>query len=81
MNFFAMAEDKSRIVITPMIWIYFALTIALTALTFLYYYFLLRRDNKLFQRFVPKKSFRTLVRRTTRTESGFDAPGFRLHDV
>lgn len=78
MNFFAMADDKSRIVYTPMVWIYVVLTVALTSLTFMYYYWLLRRDDGLFQRFAPKvriDDLKMLVRRATKSGPGVELQG------
>jgi hypothetical protein len=54
-----------------MIWIYVAASVVLTAVTFIFYYWLLQRDDGLFRHLVPKVRFagdlRSLVRRFTRT--------------
>ncbi|CAI7603500.1 unnamed protein product [Penicillium glandicola] len=54
MNFFDMDQTNNRIVGTPMIWIFFVSSIALTAITFLLYYWLLRRDGAAFRGLTPK---------------------------
>lgn len=54
MNFFAMDEAKSTIIATPMIWIFILSSAALTAITFLLYYWLLHRDSTTFQKLIPK---------------------------
>jgi hypothetical protein len=54
MNFFDMDTVSNRIVGTPMIWIFFVSSIALTAVTFLLYYWLLRRDGTALRGLAPK---------------------------
>lgn len=54
MNFFAMDQVDSRIVGTSMIWIFVISAVAMTAFTFLFYYWLLHRDGFVFRRLVPK---------------------------
>lgn len=54
MNFFAMDQANSRIVGTRMIWIFIISAAAMTAFTFLFYYWLLHRDGFVFRRLVPK---------------------------
>ncbi|KGO36019.1 Mg2+ transporter protein, CorA-like/Zinc transport protein ZntB [Penicillium expansum] len=54
MNFFDMDEANNRIVGTPMIWIFFVSAAALTAVTFLLYYWLLRRDSATLRALAPK---------------------------
>jgi hypothetical protein len=54
MNFFAMDQNNSRIVGTSMIWIFVISSATLTALTFLFYYWLLQRDGIVFRRLAPK---------------------------
>ncbi|KAJ5165155.1 Mg2+ transporter protein CorA-like/Zinc transport protein ZntB [Penicillium coprophilum] len=53
MNFFDMDQENNRIVGTPMIWIFFISSIALTAITFLLYYWLLRRNGPAFRGLAP----------------------------
>ncbi|KAJ5839581.1 Mg2+ transporter protein CorA-like/Zinc transport protein ZntB [Penicillium rubens] len=53
MNFFDLDQANNRIVGTPMIWIFFASSIALTAGTFLLYYWLLRRDGETLRGIAP----------------------------
>ncbi|KGO69020.1 hypothetical protein PITC_078450 [Penicillium italicum] len=54
MNFFDMDQASNRIVGTPMIWIFFVSAAALTAVTFLLYYWLLRRDSAALRALAPK---------------------------
>ncbi|KAJ5955057.1 hypothetical protein N7501_009336 [Penicillium viridicatum] len=54
MNFFDMDQANNRIVGTPMIWIFFVSSTALTAVTFLLYYWLLSRDGAAFRKLAPK---------------------------
>lgn len=54
MNFFGMDEAKSAIVATPMIWIFIISSAALTAVTFILYNWLLRRDNSTLDKLAPK---------------------------
>ncbi len=49
-----MDQDNSRIVGTPMIWIFVVSSAGLTILTFLFYYWLLQRDGVVFRRLAPK---------------------------
>lgn len=76
MNFFAMDEEKSRMVGTSMIWIFVVSTFFLTALTFLFYYWLLQHDGVLFQRLAPKvplsTNIKTLARKLTKTNMGLE---------
>lgn len=53
MNFFDLDQANNRIVGTPMIWIFFASSIAPTAGTFLLYYWLLRRDGETLRGIAP----------------------------
>lgn len=55
-----MDQANSRIVGTPMVWIYVVASTALTALTFLVYYLLLHRDRFVFRNIKPKASERNL---------------------
>lgn len=74
MNFFAMDEEHSRIVGTPMVWIFIISTIFLTLLTFVFYYWLMQHDGIPFPRLAPKVSLRPgiegLARRWTRQNTG-----------
>lgn len=54
MNFFDMDQANNRIVGTPMIWIFFVSSIALTGVTFLLYYWLLSRDGAALRGLAPK---------------------------
>ncbi|KAK5993765.1 hypothetical protein PT974_07202 [Cladobotryum mycophilum] len=54
MNFFAMDQDNSRIVGTSMIWIFVVTTLALTLISVIFYYWLVRHDGILFWRLAPK---------------------------
>ncbi|KAK0719272.1 hypothetical protein B0H67DRAFT_485871 [Lasiosphaeris hirsuta] len=55
MNFFDYdAEDGGRIVGTSMVWIYVVAAVLLTALTVLFYYWLVQRDGVVFRRLAPK---------------------------
>lgn len=54
MNFFHLDQANKSIVGTPEIWIFFASSGALTAVTFLLYYWLLRWDGNVFRGLVPK---------------------------
>lgn len=54
MNFFDMDQTNNRIVGTPMIWIFFVSAAALTTVTFLLYYWLLRRDGAALQGLTPR---------------------------
>lgn len=54
MNFFHLDQAHKSIVGTPEIWMFFASSGALTAVTFLLYYWLLRRDGVLFRGLLPK---------------------------
>lgn len=54
MNFFAIGQDNDGIVGTPAIWIFIVSAAALTAVTFLFYYWLLQRDGTVFRRLAPK---------------------------
>ena len=73
MNFFGMEQDNSRIVGTSMIWIFVVSSTVLTAITFLFYYWLLQRDGAVFRRLAPKIritqdwNLKLLTRRLTST--------------
>ncbi|KAK1752732.1 hypothetical protein QBC47DRAFT_389172 [Echria macrotheca] len=54
MNFFDFDQEANSIVGTPMVWIYVVASAGLTAITFLFYYWLLHRDNTVFRRLAPK---------------------------
>ena len=56
MNFFAMDKANSRIVGTSMLWIFVVSSVVITAVTFLFYYWLLHRDGVAFRRLAPKVS-------------------------
>lgn len=64
-----------------MIWIYFALSVALTAVTFLFYYWLLLHDGSLFRWLMPKvrltADWKTLSRRFTKSTD----PGVKLQSL
>ncbi|RYP90935.1 hypothetical protein DL770_002940 [Monosporascus sp. CRB-9-2] len=74
MNFFDLDNESGRIVGSSMIWIFVVSAILLTAATFASYYWLLRRDGKLFTRLAPRVhlgDFRHLARRfTLKDQSG-----------
>ncbi|KAJ5512548.1 Mg2+ transporter protein CorA-like/Zinc transport protein ZntB [Penicillium fimorum] len=55
MNFFDMDQANNRIVGTPMIWIFFVSSTALTAFTFLLYFWLLRRNGPALRWLVSKR--------------------------
>ncbi|KAJ5759043.1 Mg2+ transporter protein CorA-like/Zinc transport protein ZntB [Penicillium odoratum] len=71
MNFFAMDEQKSAIVATPMIWIFFLSSVGLTALTFALYYLLEHRGSIPLPRLparrpaVPQINLQAMMRRLT----------------
>ncbi|KAJ5784530.1 Mg2+ transporter protein CorA-like/Zinc transport protein ZntB [Penicillium pulvis] len=77
MNFFAMDQDNSTIVGTSMIWIFFAASAGLTALTYLIYYLLGHRHSIALPRLTergqaaPQRNFQAMLRRLTGT-STFD---------
>lgn len=78
MNFFGMDEEGGRIVATSMIWIYVASTVALSGITFIFYYWILHHEGQLFQRLSPKvrmsTDWRALARRFIGTKGlGSDA--------
>jgi hypothetical protein len=52
MNFFDLDTEDSRIVGTSMIWIFFLSSFGLTAVTYLLYFWLMRRDGATFR--LPK---------------------------
>ncbi|KAF4585777.1 Mg2+ transporter protein, CorA-like/Zinc transport protein ZntB [Ophiocordyceps camponoti-floridani] len=75
MNFFAMDQLNSRIVATPMIWIYIVAIAAFTAATVAFYYWLVKHDDVLFRRLAPKvggPGWRSLARRLTRQSAGLE---------
>ncbi len=71
-----MDQTTNRIVGTPMVWIYAAASVVLTAATFLFYYWLLQHDGVLFRRLAPKvriaADWKTLTRRLTKTGPGVE---------
>jgi hypothetical protein len=81
-NFFALDTESNRLVGSPMIWIYIVASILLTGATFVFYYWLIQRDNELFTRLVPKVrlsgDWRSLVRRFTKTERTSGSGGVEL---
>ncbi|KAK5653980.1 hypothetical protein OQA88_7656 [Cercophora sp. LCS_1] len=70
MNFFDFDEEGGTMVGTGMVWIYVVSSVILTAVTFLFYYWLLHRDGAVFRRLAPKVRAsqdwkKTLARRLT----------------
>ncbi|CAJ2504033.1 Uu.00g114270.m01.CDS01 [Anthostomella pinea] len=68
MNFFDLDQQVGRIVSTPTIWIYIVTSIALTAMTFSVYYWVLHHDDSVVRRMSPKVhivDWRGLTRRLT----------------
>ncbi|PFH57341.1 hypothetical protein XA68_15197 [Ophiocordyceps unilateralis] len=79
MNFFAMDQGNSRIVATPMIWIYLVATLGLTMATVAFYYLLVRYDEILFRLLAPRvpklaigHGLRNLTQRFTNTRQAAD---------
>jgi len=72
-NFFALDTESYRLVGSSMIWIYVAASVVLTTVTFIFYYWLLQRDDGLFRHLVPKVrlagDLKSLVRRFTRNHT------------
>lgn len=46
MNFFDMESEPSQITINPFVWVFFAASLVLTAITLLLYYWMLRRNGQ-----------------------------------
>lgn len=66
MNFFDLDDESGRIVGSSMVWIFVVSAVLLTAATFASYYWMLKRDGKLFTRLAPKvhlSDWRHLTRR------------------
>ncbi|OAA64897.1 Mg2+ transporter protein, CorA-like/Zinc transport protein ZntB [Cordyceps fumosorosea ARSEF 2679] len=81
MNFFAMDQPSSRIICTAMIWIYVLTTLALTMVTVIFYYWLLRHDGVLFGRLAPKipvnADWKGFVRRFTKLDNSVEMTSHR----
>ncbi|KAK7989380.1 pho87 protein [Apiospora arundinis] len=54
MNFFDYDGETKRLVGTSMVWIYVVASVALTSITMMFYYWLLKRDGALFKSLAPK---------------------------
>lgn len=73
MNFFDLDQEKNRIVGSPTIWIFIVASTVLTAITFLFYYWLLHRDGTVFRKLMPKVpdlKIQTLRRQWTNLTQG-----------
>ncbi|KAL2867547.1 uncharacterized protein BJX67DRAFT_79635 [Aspergillus lucknowensis] len=54
MNFFQLDQDSHNFIATSMIWIFIVSAFALTAATFIFYYWLLHRDGAVFRKLKPR---------------------------
>jgi len=55
MNFFDLDMTNNRIVGSPMVWVFFVVSLGLTSVTFGFYYWLVHeQDSAIFRRLVPK---------------------------